>query len=95
MPNISKCQVKCMEAILSGALRREKLAETAFQKLENEMEHVNQLVCDLTRKNFFSSQFFFFCQFSIISVSTRTKCIRYLFCKNLSKNSHMQRENLC
>nr|TKR74326.1 phragmoplast orienting kinesin-1 isoform X1 [Populus alba] len=36
-------KVKCMEAILSGALRREKLAETAFQKLENEMEHVNQL----------------------------------------------------
>ncbi|KAG6735553.1 hypothetical protein POTOM_061836 [Populus tomentosa] len=38
-------KVKCMEAILSGALRREKLAETAFQKLENEMEHVNQLTC--------------------------------------------------
>lgn len=58
--NISKCQVKCMEAILAGALRREKLADTAFQKLENEMERVNQLVCDLTRKNSFLHSFFFF-----------------------------------
>ncbi|CAK7326258.1 unnamed protein product [Dovyalis caffra] len=38
-------KVRCMEAILAGALRREKLAETAFQKLENEMEHVNQSTC--------------------------------------------------
>ena len=47
-----------MEAILAGALRREKLAETAFQKLENEMEHLDQLVCDLTRNNSFLHTFF-------------------------------------
>ncbi|KAF9674332.1 hypothetical protein SADUNF_Sadunf10G0116300 [Salix dunnii] len=45
MINIENKKVKCMEAILAGALRREKLAETAFQKLENEMEHVDQLIC--------------------------------------------------
>ncbi|KAJ6432149.1 hypothetical protein OIU84_019411 [Salix udensis] len=45
MLSIENKKVKCMEAILAGALRREKLAETAFQKLENEMEHVDQLIC--------------------------------------------------
>ncbi|KAJ6312260.1 hypothetical protein OIU77_013907 [Salix suchowensis] len=43
MLSIENKKVKCMDAILAGALRREKLAETAFQKLENEMEHVDQL----------------------------------------------------
>lgn len=45
MLSIENKKVKCMEAILAGALRREKLADTAFQKLENEMERVNQLTC--------------------------------------------------
>lgn len=37
-------QTNCMEAILVGALRREKMAETAIQKLEAEIKHVNHLV---------------------------------------------------
>jgi kinesin family protein 15 len=36
--------MKCMEATLVGALRREKMAETAVQKLEAEIGHVNRLV---------------------------------------------------
>lgn len=33
-----------MEDTLAGALRREKLAESALQKLEAELEHTNCLV---------------------------------------------------
>lgn len=33
-----------MEATLVGALRREKMAETAVRKLEAEIEQVNHLV---------------------------------------------------
>ncbi|XP_031256347.1 kinesin-like protein KIN-12C [Pistacia vera] len=40
-----KNQVKCLEVTLLGALRREKLAETAALKLEAEIEHTNRLAC--------------------------------------------------
>ncbi|KAH7520915.1 hypothetical protein FEM48_Zijuj08G0196300 [Ziziphus jujuba var. spinosa] len=38
-------KIKCMEASLAGALRREKVAETAIQKLEAELERMNHLAC--------------------------------------------------
>ncbi|KAF8392699.1 hypothetical protein HHK36_023048 [Tetracentron sinense] len=41
---IPKKKMKCMEATLVGALRREKIAETAVRKLEAEIEHMNRLV---------------------------------------------------
>ncbi|XP_022760764.1 kinesin-like protein KIN-12C isoform X2 [Durio zibethinus] len=43
--NIHKNKIKCMEAILAGSIRREKMAETAIQKLEAEIEQINRLVC--------------------------------------------------
>lgn len=39
-----------MEASLVGALRREKLSETAIQKLKAELEHMNYLVCLISYK---------------------------------------------
>ncbi|XP_021642903.2 kinesin-like protein KIN-12C isoform X2 [Hevea brasiliensis] len=42
LTNYAYEKVKCMEATLVGSLRREKKAETALQKLEAEIEHVNQ-----------------------------------------------------
>lgn len=39
-----KNQVKRLEVMLLGALRREKMAETAVLKLETEIEHTNRLV---------------------------------------------------
>ncbi|KAJ0092747.1 hypothetical protein Patl1_24784 [Pistacia atlantica] len=38
-------KVKCLEVTLLGALRREKMAETAALKLEAEIEHTNRLAC--------------------------------------------------
>ncbi|KAM3708012.1 hypothetical protein ACJW31_02G067300 [Castanea mollissima] len=38
-------KMRCMEATLVGALRREKMAETAVRKLEAEIEQVNHLAC--------------------------------------------------
>lgn len=38
-------QMKCLEATLVGALRREKLAENSARRLEAEIEHMNRLVC--------------------------------------------------
>lgn len=35
----------CLEATLVGALRREKLAETAARRLDAEIEQMNRLVC--------------------------------------------------
>ncbi|XVF62368.1 hypothetical protein PTKIN_Ptkin09bG0002100 [Pterospermum kingtungense] len=43
--NIHKNKMRRMEATLAGSLRREKMAETAIQKLEAEIEHMNRLVC--------------------------------------------------
>ncbi|XP_068661791.1 kinesin-like protein KIN-12E isoform X2 [Aristolochia californica] len=37
-------KMKCLEATLFGALRREKMAETVVKKLEAEIEHLNRLV---------------------------------------------------
>ena len=41
------CQMKSLEATLVSALRREKMAEKELQKLEAEIELVNQFVCGL------------------------------------------------
>ncbi|XAR56946.1 Plus-end-directed kinesin ATPase [Bertholletia excelsa] len=41
--NVPKRNVKCLEAGLVGALRREKLAETALRTLEAEIEQMNRL----------------------------------------------------
>uniref|UniRef100_A0A2N9EIC7 Kinesin motor domain-containing protein n=1 Tax=Fagus sylvatica TaxID=28930 RepID=A0A2N9EIC7_FAGSY len=38
-------KMRCMQATLVGALRREKMAETAVRKLEAEIEQVNHLAC--------------------------------------------------
>ena len=38
-------QMKSLEATLVGALRREKLAETAVMRLDAEIEQMNRLVC--------------------------------------------------
>ncbi|KAK1281392.1 Kinesin-like protein KIN12B [Acorus gramineus] len=38
-------QIKNLEAILIGALRREKKMETSVRRLEDEIEHTNHLVC--------------------------------------------------
>ena len=40
-----------MEATLAGSLRREKIEETAIQKLEAEIEQINRLVCLILRIN--------------------------------------------
>lgn len=37
-------QLKCLEATLKGALRREKFAETEVKRLEAEVAHMNRLV---------------------------------------------------
>ncbi|KAG9459911.1 hypothetical protein H6P81_004419 [Aristolochia fimbriata] len=37
-------KIKCLEATLFGALRREKMTETVVTKLEAEIEHLNRLV---------------------------------------------------
>ncbi|KAJ4955937.1 hypothetical protein NE237_012720 [Protea cynaroides] len=37
-------KIKCLQAALVGALRREKTAEAAVRKLEAEIEHMNRLV---------------------------------------------------
>lgn len=34
--------------MLKAALRREKMAETALQRLEAEIDHMNHLVCMVT-----------------------------------------------
>lgn len=41
--SIPKRKAKCLEATLLGALRREKLAETAVRRLEAEIEQMNRL----------------------------------------------------
>lgn len=41
-----------MEATSAGALRREKLTETACQKLEAELEQLKCLVCIYSRQTF-------------------------------------------
>ncbi|KAL7178397.1 hypothetical protein ACSBR2_031527 [Camellia fascicularis] len=41
--SIPKRKAKCLEASLLGALRREKLAETAVRRLEAEIEQMNRL----------------------------------------------------
>ncbi|XP_042475979.1 kinesin-like protein KIN-12C isoform X2 [Macadamia integrifolia] len=41
---VSERKIKCLEAALVGALRREKMAEDAARKLEAEIEHMNCLV---------------------------------------------------
>lgn len=38
-------QMKCLEATLVGALRREKFAETEVRRLEAEVGQMNRLVC--------------------------------------------------
>ncbi|TYJ17739.1 hypothetical protein E1A91_A09G073800v1 [Gossypium mustelinum] len=43
--NINSNKMRRMEATLAGSLRREKMAETANQKLEAEIEQMNRLVC--------------------------------------------------
>ncbi|XVF38949.1 hypothetical protein REPUB_Repub20aG0147000 [Reevesia pubescens] len=43
--NFHKNKMQRMEATLAGSLRREKMAETAIQKLEAEIEQINRLVC--------------------------------------------------
>ncbi|XWS08439.1 hypothetical protein CRYUN_Cryun40dG0002600 [Craigia yunnanensis] len=43
--NIHKNKMRRMEATLAGSLGREKMAETAVQKLEAEIEQINRLVC--------------------------------------------------
>ncbi|KAK9289237.1 hypothetical protein L1049_017711 [Liquidambar formosana] len=43
MLSVRNKKMKCMEATLVAALRREKMAETAVQKLEAEIEHMNRL----------------------------------------------------
>lgn len=42
---IDNYKVKRMEATLTGALRREKEAEIAIQKLESEIQQINRLAC--------------------------------------------------
>lgn len=37
-------QLKSLETILAGSLRREQMAETSIQKLEAEIEQLNRLV---------------------------------------------------
>ncbi|XP_043725080.1 kinesin-like protein KIN-12E isoform X2 [Telopea speciosissima] len=41
---VPESKIKCLEAALVGALRREKTAEAAVRKLEAEVEHMNHLV---------------------------------------------------
>ncbi|KAK8279048.1 hypothetical protein V6Z12_D09G085400 [Gossypium hirsutum] len=43
--NINSNKMRRMEATLAGSFRREKMAETANQKLEAEIEQMNRLVC--------------------------------------------------
>ncbi|EEF43163.1 ATP binding protein, putative [Ricinus communis] len=45
LANIAYEKMKSMEAALVGALRREKMAQKERKKLEAEIEHVNQFVC--------------------------------------------------
>ncbi|KAF9619035.1 hypothetical protein IFM89_004379 [Coptis chinensis] len=42
--SILKKKMICMKATLSGALRREKMAESAVRRLDAEIEHMNRLV---------------------------------------------------
>ncbi|GMJ12777.1 phragmoplast orienting kinesin 2 [Hibiscus trionum] len=42
---MSTKQLKCLEATLAGALRREKMGETSIKNLEAEIEKLNRLVC--------------------------------------------------
>lgn len=39
-----KKQLKSLEIVLAGALRREKMAEASIKKLEAEIEQLNRLV---------------------------------------------------
>ncbi|KAI3920526.1 hypothetical protein MKX01_000865 [Papaver californicum] len=41
--SITKKKMKCIETTLTGALRREKMAEAAVSRLEAEIEHMNRL----------------------------------------------------
>ncbi|PRQ39572.1 putative plus-end-directed kinesin ATPase [Rosa chinensis] len=43
MSSVQNKKLKCMEAILVGALRREKMADNALQNLVAEIEHMNHL----------------------------------------------------
>ncbi|KAM7488000.1 hypothetical protein LguiB_025484 [Lonicera macranthoides] len=43
IPNGLKRKMKCLEATLVGALRREKLAENSARRLDAEIEHMNRL----------------------------------------------------
>ncbi|KAH0993179.1 hypothetical protein GBA52_004662 [Prunus armeniaca] len=45
LPSIRNKKMKCMDTILVGALRREKMADSAVQKLVAEIEDMNRLVC--------------------------------------------------
>ncbi|XP_037494827.1 kinesin-like protein KIN-12C [Jatropha curcas] len=45
LKSIANKKLKCMEATLVGALRREKIAETTLRKLEAEIEQINQFAC--------------------------------------------------
>lgn len=50
-------QMVCLEATLVGALRREKLAETAARRLDAEIEQMNRLVCLAITKAWFCFNF--------------------------------------
>lgn len=43
--NAAFCQVRQMEAVVAGALRREQAADVATKRLAAEIEQLNRLVC--------------------------------------------------
>lgn len=62
-----------MEAVLVGALRREKMADNALQNLVAEIEHMNRLVRLVTTSsyiNFFHYFIYFFiiCYYKVNSI---------------------------
>jgi hypothetical protein len=38
-------QIKALEAVLAGALRREQVADTTIKELSSEIQQLNTLVC--------------------------------------------------
>lgn len=67
-------QLKCLEATLKGALRREKFAETEVKRLEAEVAHMNRLVCIIMKNdNTFILCLVFTDSFTVVVHSGSTK----------------------